>query len=50
MQQYRIPVAGTLAAACLALLGSSTTVAAAEKSRTLRATGAHATRRATPSP
>lgn len=41
MQQYRIPAAVTLAAACLALLGSSAIVAAEEeeRSRTLRATG-----------
>lgn len=39
MQQYRIVVAVTLAAACLALLGSSAIVAAEVKSRTLRATG-----------
>ena len=39
MKYFRIAVAGTLAAACLALEGSSATVAAEEKSRTLRATG-----------
>lgn len=39
MQQYRIVVAGTLAAACLALEGSSAIVAAEVRSRTLRATG-----------
>ena len=39
MKQSRIVVAGTLAAAWLAFGGSSATVAAAEKSRTLRGTG-----------
>ena len=39
MKQSRIVVAGTLAAACRAFGGSSATVAAAEKSHTLRATG-----------
>ena len=39
MKQSRIVVAWTLAAACLAFGGSSATVAAAEKSRTLRARG-----------